>query len=134
MKKFLIAIAIVFVSQAGFSQEKPSKEEVLQVIEKSGASGQLTAAKKQLLAMIPAEKQAAFVVEFDVLIKKANDATAEIYISEYTKDDVKAMLAFYNSPVGKKMYEKAEAIGEKSQAAMMSLQAEMQTMMSKYMQ
>lgn len=134
MKNFLIALSFAFVAQVGFSQEKPSKEEVLQIIEKSGASGQLTAAKKQLLAMIPAEKQAAFVIEFDVLIKKANDATAEIYIDQYTKEDVKAMLAFYNSPVGKKMYEKAEAIGEKSQATMMSLQGEMQTMMSKYMQ
>ncbi|MGL2962187.1 DUF2059 domain-containing protein [Flavobacterium sp. RSB2_4_14] len=134
MKKFLIAIAFAFVSQVGFAQDKPSKEEVLQVIEKSGGSGQLNAAKKQLLGMIPAEKQAAFVVEFDALIKKANDATAEIYMNEYTKEDVKAMLAFYDSPTGKKMAEKSEVIAEKSQAAMMSLQGDMQAMMSKYMQ
>jgi hypothetical protein len=77
---------------------------------------------------------AAFIVEFDVLIKKVNDATAEIYMNEYTKEDVKAMLAFYNSPTGKKMAEKSEVITEKSQAAMMSLQGEMQTMMMKYAQ
>jgi formaldehyde-activating enzyme involved in methanogenesis len=134
MKKFLIAIVFAFVSQLGFAQDKPSKVEVLQVIEKSGGSGQLNAAKKQILGMIPADKQAAFVVEFDVLVKKANDATAEIYMNEYTKEDVKAMLAFYNSPTGKKMADKSEVIAEKSQAAMMSLQGEMQTMMSKYMQ
>ncbi|MEM0542893.1 DUF2059 domain-containing protein [Flavobacterium sp. j3] len=134
MKKILIAVAFACVSSVAFAQDKPSKEDVLQVIEKSGSSGQLNAAKKQLLGMIPAEKQAAFVIEFDLLMKKANDATAEIYMNEYNKEDVKAMLAFYNSPTGKKMAEKAEVIAEKSQATMMSLQGEMQTMMTKYMQ
>ncbi len=134
MKKFLLSIAFVFITGVMVAQEKPSKEDVLQVIEKSGASGQLNAAKKQLLSMIPSDKHAAFVIEFDALMKKANESTAEIYIKEYTKDDVKAMLAFYNSPVGKKMAEKAEIIAEKSQEAMMSLQGEMQTMMMKYMQ
>jgi hypothetical protein len=134
MKKFLLSIAFVFVTGVMVAQEKPSKEDVLQVIEKSGASGQLNAAKKQLLSMIPSDKHAAFVIEFDALMKKANDATAEIYMAEYSKEDIKAMLAFYNSPTGKKMAEKAEAIAEKSQESMMSLQGEVQTMMTKYMQ
>jgi len=55
-------------------------------------------------------------------------------MAEYSKEDIKAMLAFYNSPTGKKMTEKAEAIAEKSQEAMMTLQGEVQTMMTKYMQ
>jgi len=84
--------------------------------------------------MIPKDKQAAFVVEFDVIIKKANDATVDIYMQEYTKEDIKAMLAFYNSPVGKKMAEKAGAIAQKSQESMMSLQGEVQALMMKYME
>ena len=134
MKKFLLSIAFVFVTGVMVAQEKPNKEDVLQVIEKSGASGQLNAAKKQLLSMIPSAKHAAFVIEFDALMKKANEATAEIYMAEYSKEDIKAMLAFYNSPTGKKMAEKSEAIAEKSQEAMMTLQGEVQTMMTKYMQ
>ncbi|MBM6499459.1 MAG: DUF2059 domain-containing protein [Flavobacterium sp.] len=134
MKKFLFSIAFVLITGVVVAQEKANKEDILQVIEKSGASGQLNAAKKQLLTMIPSAKQAAFVIEFDALMKKANDATAEIYMAEYSKDDIKAMLAFYNSPTGKKMAEKAEAIAEKSQESMMSLQGEVQAMMTKYMQ
>jgi len=59
MKKFLLSIAFVFVTGVMVAQEKPNKEDVLQVIEKSGASGQLNAAKKQLLSMIPSAKHAA---------------------------------------------------------------------------
>ncbi|MFN3753258.1 DUF2059 domain-containing protein [Flavobacterium sp.] len=134
MKKLLFAVAFVLVSQFGFAQEKPSKEDVAAVIEKSGASGQLNAAKKQVLAMIPQDKQAAFVVEFDIVMKKVNDATVEIYMQEYSKEDIKAMLAFYNSPVGKKMAERSEIIAQKSQESMMGLQGEIQALVMKYMQ
>ena len=134
MKKLLLAVALALVSQIGLSQDKATREEVMQVIEKSGALGQIDAAKKQVLEMIPADKKAAFTVEFDVIIKKAKEATIDIYLQEYTKDDVKSMLTFYNSPVGKKMAEKAEVIAQKSQDSMMSLQGEVQALVMKYMQ
>lgn len=134
MKKLFFVVALAFVSQLGFSQEKATREEVVQVIEKSGALGQIDSAKKQVLEMIPADKKAAFTVEFDIIIKKATDATIDIYLQEYSKEDVKAILAFYNSPVGKKMSEKASVIAQKSQDSMMSLQGEVQALMMKYMQ
>ena len=134
MKKLIITAVFAFVSVIGMAQEKATREDVLKVIEKSGASGQMLAAKKQVLQMIPQDKQAAFSVEFDAILKKANETTIDVYLREYTKDDVKAMLAFYESPVGKKMAEKAEVIATKSQEAMASLQGEIQAMMMKYMQ
>ena len=134
MKKLLFAVVFALVSQLGFAQDKASKEEVAAVIEKSGASGQMNSAKKQVLSMIPQDKQAAFVVEFDLLMKKVNDATVEIYMQEYSKEDIKAMLAFYNSPVGKKMADKAEIIATKSQESMASLQGEIPALLMKYMQ
>jgi hypothetical protein len=132
MKKLLLAFVFVLVSQIGFAQENASKEDVSAVIEKSGNSGQMSAARTQMLTMIPQDKHAAFLVDFDILMKKVNDATVEIYMQEYSKEDVKAMLAFYNSPVGKKMAEKSEKIANKSQESMASLQGEIQALMMKY--
>ncbi|HQA73975.1 MAG: DUF2059 domain-containing protein [Flavobacterium sp.] len=134
MKKLVFTVAFAILSTVSFAQEKASKADVLKVIERSGAQGQMNAAKKQILTMIPADKQAAFLIEFDAIIAKSQDKTADLYIEEYTKDDIKAMLAFYESPVGKKMAEKSEKIAEKQQASMMELQGEIQTMMMKYMQ
>jgi len=134
MKKLFVIAVFAFVAQAGFAQEKATREDVYKVIERSGAAGQMNAAKKQILPMIPQDKQAAFVVEFDAILKKANEKTVDVYLEEYTKDDIKAILAFYDSPVGKKMAEKAEVIATKSQEAMAGLQGEIQTMMMKYMQ
>jgi len=134
MKKLLITLVFAFVAQVGVAQEKASREDVYKVLEQSGASGQMNSAKKQVLEMIPKEKQAAFVVEFDILLKKINEKTVDVYLEEYTKEDIKAMLDFYNSPVGKKMSQKAELIATKSQDAMEGLQSEIQALMMKYMQ
>ena len=134
MKKFIITLALVLVAQFGFSQvDEAFKKDVLKVIEKSGGGAQVNAAKKQVLAMIPAEKQTAFLVELDVILNKIQDETAKIYMQEYTKEDIKAMLAFYESPVGKKMTAKAEILSTKSQESMMSVQTDVQELMSKYM-
>ena len=134
MKKVIITLALILVAQFGFSQvDEAFKKDVLKVIEKSGGGAQVNAAKKQVLAMIPAEKQTAFLVELDVILNKIQDETAKIYMQEYTKEDIKAMLAFYESPVGKKMTEKAEILSTKSQESMMSVQSDVQELMSKYM-
>jgi len=44
------------------------------------------------------------------------------------------MIAFYDSPDGKKMGEKAEVIASKSQDAMKDLQGDIQALVMKYMQ
>lgn len=134
MKKLILTFAFVAIAQFGFAQEDAAyKADVMKVVQRS-SGGQIEAAKKQILAMIPEAKQASFLVEFDGIIAKANEGTAKIYMEEYTKEDIKAILAFYNSPVGKKMQEKEESITAKAQESMMSLQGEVQELMSKYMQ
>lgn len=136
MKKLILTFAFLVIAQFGFSQtvDEAFKKDVMKVIERSGSGGQLAAAKKQILTMIPEDKQAAFLVEFDALMPKVYEASAKVYMEEYTKEDIKAMLAFYESPVGKKMAEKSEVIASKSQEAMMSLQGDIQALVMKYMQ
>jgi hypothetical protein len=136
MKKLILTFALLLVAQFGFSQavDEAFKKDVIKVIEISGSGGQMAAAKKQILAMIPEDKHAAFLVEFDAQLLKLYDATSKIFMEEYTKEDIKAMLAFYETPVGKKMAEKSETIATKSQEVMMSLQGDIQALVMKYMQ
>lgn len=136
MKKLIVIALFGLTAQVGFSQttDEALKKDVLKVIERSGSGGQMAAAKKQILAMIPSDKQAAFIIEFDAMLPKIYDASAKIYLEEFSKEDIKAMLAFYESPVGKKMAEKSEIIATKSQEGMAALQGEIQALMMKYMQ
>jgi hypothetical protein len=91
-------------------------------------------AKNQILKAIPAEKQAAFLIEFDAAMPALYDKLAAIYMETYTKDDVKQMIAFYESPVGKKITAKAGEIAEKSMVAGQEWGQGLQAMMMKYMQ
>lgn len=158
MKKVILTVAVLAMTQVGLAQAKKAttktpaaapiattvltsssvddtfKSDVLKVLALNGSAGQIEAAKKQVLGMIPEDKQASFLVEFDGIISKINDATAKVYMEEYTKEDVKAMLAFYESPIGKKINEKSAAVSEKSQEAMQEVTGDVQALMSKYMQ
>lgn len=134
MKKLILTFALVLVTQLGFSQDEAFKKDVLKVIEMSGAANQMKAAKDQILQMVPKDKQAAFILEFDGTMPGLYDKMAVIYMGIYTKEDVKAMLAFYESPVGKKINEKAGEMMEKTQAAGKEWGEQLQGMMMKYMQ
>lgn len=134
MKKLILTFALVLLSQIGFSQDEAFKKDVLKVIEMSGAANQMKSAKTQILQMVPKEKQAAFILDFDATMPALYDKIAAIYMETYTKEDIKAMMAFYDSPVGRKINEKAGNILEKTQAAGKEWSEELQGLMTKYMQ
>ena len=134
MKKLIVTFALVLVAQVGFSQDDAFKKDVLKVIEMSGSTNAMKAAKDQILKMVPKEKQAAFILEFDATMPALYDKIAVIYMETYTKEDIKAMLAYYESPVGKKINEKAGVLMEKTQTAGKEWGEELQGMMMKYMQ
>lgn len=136
MKKLLFILAVVCASQLSSAQAKDEalKKDVLRLIQVSGGAGPAKAAKTQLLTMIPAEKHAAFIVEFDQSLPTLYDKMADVYMEVYTKEDIKAMLAFYDTPLGKKMSEKSADIFSKSQIAAKDWSQGLQALMMKYMQ
>ena len=72
MKKLVFVFALLLASQFGFSQED-FKTDVKKVIQMSGSNATMDAAKKQVLAMIPSDKQTEFLKEFDVIINVQGD-------------------------------------------------------------
>lgn len=136
MKKIILAAAILFTVNFATAQatDEAYKKEVLKVIHASGAAGQMQAAKDQILPMIPAAKQAAFLVEFEATMPALYDKIVKVYTDNYTKEDIKAMAEFYNSPVGKKISAKSVDVAKASMAAGQEWGAQLQPLMMKYMQ
>ncbi|MGX7667386.1 DUF2059 domain-containing protein [Flavobacterium pedocola] len=135
MKKIILAFAFLLVANLGMAQANDAfKTDVLKMIQLTGSAGQMKMAKDQILKMIPKEKHAAFLVEFDATLPSLYDKMAAVMMGEYTHDDVKAILKFYETPVGKKMTEKAGVISEKNMAASQEWAMGLQGMMMKYMQ
>jgi len=72
---------------------------------------------------------------FDVEVAELNKQLIPVYKKHFTQDEVKAIIAFYESPAGKKLAEKAPLIAvelmQNSQAWAMGLFGKIQAYLSK---
>ncbi len=134
MKKIIITFAFVLVAQLGMAQDEAYKKDIMRVVENSATVNQIKAIKSQILKQIPEDKKAAFTIDFDSAFPSLYDKLSKVYMETYTKEDVKAMLAFYDSPIGKKMAEKETGLNEKAQESLKEWGEGLQAMMMKYMQ
>lgn len=133
MKKIILTLALIAVTQISFAQDA-FKNDVKKLVEVSGGTAQIEVAKKQIITMIPQDKQTAFLKEFDATMPGYFQGFYDFYMKEYTHDDVKAMLKFYESPVGKKINSKAGPMAEMTIAAAQTWGTELQAIIMKYMQ
>ena len=134
MKTVFFTFAFLVVTQLGFSQDEAFKKDVLKVVEMSGSAAQIKIVKAQILKMIPESKHAAFLVEFDATLPSLFDKTAQAYMETYTKEDIKEIIKFYESPIGIKISAKSVELAEKSQVAAKEWGQGLQGMMMKYIQ
>ena len=140
MKKLIIAVAFIFAAQVSMAQTATAtkaadpafKKEVLRLLELSGTNAQYEALINPIIKSAPADKQADFKKEVTESLKGLTDKIADIYMEEFTQEDVKTMIKYYESPVGKKAASKAGVLAEKGQAAGMEWGQSLQGIMMKY--
>lgn len=132
MKKLVLSIAFLLIAQMTIAQDASFKADVLKLISISGADAQIKLVKPQVLNMVPENKKENFSKEFDASVPSLLDKMVNIYMEIYTAADIKAMIVFYESPVGKKMSEKAAELGQKSMQAGQEWSQELQSLIAKY--
>ena len=133
MKKVFLTFVVIFLVNIASAQDS-FKADALKVIEISGAAGPMQMAKEQIMQSIPEAKKTEFSKDFDASLPALYDKLATIYMETYSPEDVKAMLAFYQSPVGKKISASAGELFQKSTAAGQEWGIDLQTIMMKYIQ
>lgn len=134
MKKVFLAFAFMLVAQFGMAQDATFKTDVMKLIDLSGANAIYESTVSQIVKNAPADKQAALKKDILEYFKQLTPKIADIYMTEFTHDDVKAMIKYYESPIGKKAAGKAGIIAEKSQEAAREWSQGLQEIMMKYMQ
>ncbi len=133
MKKCIIIASVLFIAQTGFSQvDEAYKKEVLKLVEMSDTATQIKLAKTQILTMIPEAKHAEFIKDFDATLPSLYDEMTVSYMEVYTKEDIKAMIAFYESPVGQKITAKSGALSAKTSEIGKKWGEGLQAMVMKY--
>ena len=132
MKKVILSIVFLLIAQMSVAQDANFKADVLKLISISGADSAMKFVKPQILRMVPEDKRESFSNEFDTSLPSMFEKMAKIYMELYTPEDIKGMIVFYQSPVGKKMSEKAGEISQKSMQAGQEWIQELQGVMAKY--
>ncbi|HQK40147.1 MAG TPA: DUF2059 domain-containing protein, partial [Flavobacterium alvei] len=89
-------------------------------------------AKLKFLNIIPENKKENFSKEFEASLPSMYEKMAKVYMEIYTPEDIKGMIAFYESPVGKKMSEKSGELTQKAMKAGQEWGKELQVIMEKY--
>lgn len=133
MKQLVFVFALAIVSQFSFSQSE-FKADVMKLMSINGSAAGLEVAKKQLTPMIPQAKLAEFEKEFQATLPSFYEKMAGVMMEVYTHEEVKQLIEFYQTPIGKKMAEKAGVIQEKSMQAGQQWGVELQGLLMKYME
>jgi len=132
MKKVFLSIAFFLIAQMSIAQDTNFKADVVKLISISGADGAMKVAKLQILNLIPQANKENFSKEFDASLPSMYDKMANIYMEIYTPEDIKGMIVFYESSVGKKMSEKSGELTKKTMQAGQEWSNELQVIMGKY--
>lgn len=107
MKNLFIAATMLLSVQFVSAQSTDFKKDVVNYIKLSGSAAQVTAVLDPMLAKLPVSEndKVSIKKEIETTLPSLYDKMATVMMKHYTHDDIKKMIEFYNSPVGKKIQE-----------------------------
>lgn len=124
MKK-IIFILVILVSAGTYAQDDVFKSDALKLMELTSRPV-FNDFINQGREMVPEGKKDAFVSEAEASVNDLLVKIADVYMQEFTHEEIKDMISFYETPTGKKMAEKSVAVTMKtmqlSQTWFMALQ------------
>ncbi len=135
MKKLLIAAAFVAAVYSANAQSQDAfRKDVVQYLQMSKSMKAFDDMTKDMYKNVPLAKQADFKKELAVIMTSLENKIINIYMEEFTPEDMKAVLGFYNSPAGQKLLAKTDVLYTKGQSVGQLWGQEIQALMTKYAQ
>lgn len=133
MKKILFIAAFALLSMNMTAQEKSEYEvKTVELIKKTSGQ-QFQVMMDPLVKMVPQENQEAFRKELMESTSELYTQIAEIYMESFTEAEIDQILAFYETPVGKKMVATLPEITQKGMELGQAWGMKLQPIMAKYM-
>ncbi|TWO33961.1 DUF2059 domain-containing protein [Seonamhaeicola sediminis] len=132
MKNTFLVFALIFtlVLQAQDSEE--FKNETIEFIKLTGSGAAFENAIDQLGMMVSEANKEAYLKEAEATLGGIYNKIAELYMEEFTQDEIKELTAFYNTDLGKKLAKKQLGLAQKSMMAGQTWGMEVQAIAQKY--
>ncbi|OBQ54951.1 DUF2059 domain-containing protein [Tamlana sp. s12] len=132
MKNFLLASLLLVVSFVNAQTNEEFKNEAIEFMKLTGATSAFDAAIDQLGTSVPADKKEAYTIEAQETLTGLYNQMADLYMSEFTHKEIKDLIAFYNSPLGKKLVSKQLSITQKAMNLGQNWAVEVRDVANKY--
>jgi uncharacterized protein len=132
MKKILL-LCFTIASFTMLAQENVDfKNETVEFLKLTGAGAAFESAIAQLGGMVSDENKAAYTQEANGTLVGLYDKMAGLYMKEFTQDEIKELIAFYHSDLGKKLAEKQLNLTQQAMIFGQSWGMEVQGIAQKY--
>lgn len=135
MKNLILAFSILFMgySASGQITDPTYKTKIKTLMDIQMGQGLIIdEMMKQITPNIPTESRAEFKKEFEMIMDKSMDKIADVQMEVFTKEEVDALLEFYNSPIGQQIQKKLPQIMMKTSKMQQELTMELMPIMQKY--
>lgn len=107
------------------------KEKTIHLIRLTGGQ-QFQVMVEPLIKMVPQENQDAFKKELEASVEDLYAKLAVVYMDSYTEKEVDEILAFYATPIGKKMIAETPKLTKKGMEIGQAWGMKLQPIMAKY--
>jgi uncharacterized protein len=101
--KFKILYIFLFSAFIGTAQETTLKEDAKQLVLLTFDTSEKKQIKYSLNSTLDDDKKESFKKEYDAAINAYVEECSNFYIANYTHEEIKEMLKFYQTPVGQKI-------------------------------
>ena len=134
MKKLLCFLFLILIGFQSQAQEKTDlQQKAIQLI-KMTSGQQFDVMLDPIVKMVPEGNREAFKKEVVTSLESLYGQMAQIYTEEFTEAEIDEILAFYHTPVGKKMRDITPELTRKGMEVGQQWGQELQPIMMKYMQ
>lgn len=134
MKKVLL-LCLFMVAVATQAQEQDHsefKKETVEFIKLTGAGEAFEQAIAQIGTMVSETNKEAYTKEANGTLIPLYEKMAELYMAEFSREEIQQLVTFYNTNLGKKLAEKQLGLTQKAMAFGQSWGMEVQGIASKY--
>ncbi len=132
MKKIVIIASFMLFGSVVMAQDTP-KQNAIKYMELSGQMKAFEYLTDELSLNVPEASRPAFKADLNKSLVGLKEEFANMYMKEFTPQELKEMINFYESPVGKKLTSKYDVIYEKSQVIGQEWGTDLQAIMMKYL-
>lgn len=132
MKNLLLVFVLVFTVSINAQEDAVFKAETIEFIKITGSAKAFENAIDQLGNMVSQENKEAYKKEANGALDELYEELATLYMKEFTKEEIRELVEFYKTDLGKKLASKQVSLAQQGMMMGQSWGMKVQGIAQKY--